>query len=308
MAINCTNITSWTPNDLERILFPILYILLCLFICGGNILTIVAVRRTPALRTVANMFVVSLAVADLMMGFLMVPMQSLLYIPSLSEIVERSKVVCIFNHMTYIISASLSIFFMMAIAFDRAIYIGYPLRYHTVWTVTRGKMVIIGGSFVSIIHGTVPIYYNNWNNCNICLNFRVLKAGYHIYILIVGFFLPSILTAVCYGYILKLAIQQQKETMRLEAPDARKRFGNDMKLVKLFMSVFGIFLACWIPNVIVMMVEQLTHAVPVIVIQIVTPLAVLNSGMNFIVYTVKNAGFRQAFYKILGFKCSVNPN
>ncbi|KAK6174208.1 hypothetical protein SNE40_017527 [Patella caerulea] len=74
MSTNCTNITTSSPSGLEVIVFPILYIVLCLFICGGNMLTIVAVCKTEVLGTIPNMFVVSLAIADLMIGGLVIPM------------------------------------------------------------------------------------------------------------------------------------------------------------------------------------------------------------------------------------------
>ncbi|XP_055958231.1 uncharacterized protein LOC130013562 [Patella vulgata] len=46
----------------------VIYILLIIFIVGGNILTIIAIWKTEVLRTVANVYVALLAFSDIIAG------------------------------------------------------------------------------------------------------------------------------------------------------------------------------------------------------------------------------------------------
>ncbi|KAK6174044.1 hypothetical protein SNE40_017390 [Patella caerulea] len=302
MSTNCTNITTSSPSGLEIIVFPILYIILCVFICGGNMLTIVAVCKTEVLRTIPNMFVVSLAIADLMIGGLVIPMQFLLYMPTLMDILDHSRIYCIFKYVTFTTSGTASVYFLMATAFDRAIYIGYSIHYETIMSTFRAKVVILVGWLISLNAGFIPAYYNNWDSCPICHAFIFLKMEFQVYIQCVAFFICFIIISVCYATILKIAAKQQKEILRLQIQEAKKMFEIEMKLVRMFMLVFGIFAICWTPNMIVLILKHLTNSVPRMMIHIVTPLCLLNSGMNFIVYAVKNPDFRRTFYKLMGFK------
>ncbi len=46
----------------------LLYVMILIFVCGGNLLVILAIKQTPALHTNTNIFVVNLAVADFLIG------------------------------------------------------------------------------------------------------------------------------------------------------------------------------------------------------------------------------------------------
>ncbi|KAK6169095.1 hypothetical protein SNE40_020213 [Patella caerulea] len=302
MSNACTDVKYSPPTSTEVVVFPILYILLCLFICGGNILTIVAVWKNTVLRTTPNMYVVSLAVADLMVGGLVIPMQICRYISSISETLDANKLFCVIKFVIFSTSVASSIFFMVAIAFDRALYIGYPLRYLEFATAAKARLVIIIGWLWSFILGTPHVYYNNWDTCKFCQASVFIKPNYQLYIQNASFFVAFVLTSICYGFILKIARKQQNQILQSQVPDAKKKFENDLKLVKLFLLVFVIFAVCWLPLVLAVTIDQITHSVPGIALFIVIPLCLLNSGMNFVVYAIKNADFRQTFYKILGFK------
>ncbi len=59
-----------TQNVASTIFTYLLLATTLILTCGGNTLVIVTVARTPSLRTVTNVLLVNLAVADLMMGLI----------------------------------------------------------------------------------------------------------------------------------------------------------------------------------------------------------------------------------------------
>ncbi|GFR73399.1 D(2) dopamine receptor [Elysia marginata] len=67
-----------------------------------------------------------------------------------------------------------------------------------------------------------------------------------------------------------------------------------MKSIKFFLTVFGVFLVCGTPTVVVMGLDY-HYSVPSTVYRFLTIIAVSNSGMNFIIYAAMNRQFRHAF-------------
>ena len=65
-----TTIENITLGNLgvTNIIVCCVYGLVMIFICGGNLVVILAIKRTPALHTNTNIFVVNLAVADFSIG------------------------------------------------------------------------------------------------------------------------------------------------------------------------------------------------------------------------------------------------
>ncbi|KAK6171425.1 hypothetical protein SNE40_019618 [Patella caerulea] len=302
---NTTDLMTW-----QNYVFIAINVVLTIFICSGNFLTIIAVWRTPVLRTVPNMYVTSLAVADFIAGAVIL-LQVPIFIPSVKHIVSDIKYLCLFRHVTFFVSVSMSVVSMVAIAFDRTIYISCPLRYMQLATTKRTWMVIVCMWIFSLLIGTMPFYYNNWKPCMNCSIFRVLKMEYQVYIQTSLFAFFCILTACCYGNILRIARRQQRQILEQTTRSRQShkpQLAQDLKLVKLFGLVFGVFFICYLPAIISVAGGHLGIYVPQMVTNITVPILVLNSGMNFVVYAVKNKDFRRAFVKMTCTKRSkINP-
>lgn len=99
---------------------------LLVFIVGGNILTILAVRFSRRLRAViSNLFILSLAISDMVVGFTL-PYHLAFYMGSnLGD--DRGW--CLLRFFLIILACCVSIWNLIAIAVDRYIAIVYPLHY-----------------------------------------------------------------------------------------------------------------------------------------------------------------------------------
>ena len=103
---------SW---DLKATFF-ILYSLIMTLAIAGNILVIVVIARTPAMRTVTNTFLVSLAVSDLCIASLNMPFQLLFYLQNEWTLGEP---ICKFSKYIQGVVIVASIFTLTGIAIDR---------------------------------------------------------------------------------------------------------------------------------------------------------------------------------------------
>jgi len=71
------------PDELDsrlRLLFIVLYVVIIVLALGGNLLVFLVVAVNRKLRTVTNTFILSLAVSDILIATLNMPVQLLYYV------------------------------------------------------------------------------------------------------------------------------------------------------------------------------------------------------------------------------------
>ena len=88
----------------------------------GNTLTLVAVWRTKQLQTIPNMYVTSLAVADILTGFLAV--LNVMLTVEISEELHYNKTLCVTEIFGSLALGGVSVTTMVTIAIDRYVVRG----------------------------------------------------------------------------------------------------------------------------------------------------------------------------------------
>ncbi|XP_041363163.1 adenosine receptor A3-like [Gigantopelta aegis] len=275
-------------------------LLIMLFICLGNLMTIVAVWLTPALRTIPNMYVVSLAVADFLTGAI-IPYFVLIWSPSFREALHENEQLCLFRMVLYLAFVVNSILCIVAIAFDRFLFIRFPLHYEMISSKEKAMVIIPVMWLSSAAFGSVPLFYNSFEEEG--CSYLVVPLNYYLFALFPLFLICSVLTAGFYGYIV---ITASWHSRRRRSTTTRWYHSTEWKSVKMFVVVFGVFFACWIPCFIIVIIIYLDSKGELEIdywtsnnFQFSVIPGFLNSGMNFLIYAYQNLQFRHAFAKLL---------
>ena len=116
--------------------------------------------------------------------------------------------------------------------------------------------------------------------------------------------ISSILTAIAYGLIVKVALNRnrfKRERNQITQTDESSK--NALKTIQFFMVVYGMFAIFTMPVFIFNVLSAILDRPVDLLLQALTLPLILTSGMNFFVLTVLNADFRSALKKTLAGLC-----
>jgi hypothetical protein len=124
-----------------------LLFIVCFLTLLGNVLVILAVYRETALHSATYYYIVSLAVADLCVGVIVIPLAICF------ELVTPSPFhfLCHLWHITDVGASTASILALCVIALDRYIAITSPIRYSRSFIARHSSIVIAAIWFCSAI-------------------------------------------------------------------------------------------------------------------------------------------------------------
>ncbi|XP_053109900.1 cholecystokinin receptor type A [Hemicordylus capensis] len=196
-------------KDLDQPVRILLYSVIFLLSVLGNTLVIIVLIRNKRMRTVTNIFLLSLAFSDLMLCFFCMPFT---LIPNLLHDFIFGSAVCKITSYFMGISVSVSTFNLVAISLERYSAICKPLQSRVWQTKSHALKVITTTWCLSFtIMMPYPIYsqlvpfttrYNSTANmCRANWPNKVTQQSWYIFQLLILFLIPGIVMMTAYGLI-----------------------------------------------------------------------------------------------------------
>ncbi|KAM6041124.1 adenosine receptor A3 isoform 1-T1 [Theristicus caerulescens] len=274
--------------------------LVALFATLGNILVIWVVKLNLTLQNTTLYFIVSLALADIAVGILVMP---LAIVVSLGISVHFYT--CLFMCCLMVVFTNASILSLLAIAIDRYLRVKLPTRYKLIITERRVWWALGLCWSVSLLVGLVPMF--GWNKREPSSDFlscqfsSVMRMDYMVFF---GFFtwtlVPLLIMCALYieiFYIIRTKLRQGTTNVR----GAGGFYGQEFKTAKSLALVLFLFAISWLPLCIINCVSYFYPKcqIPPHLMYLGILLSHANSAMNPIVYACKIKKFKHTYLLIL---------
>uniref|UniRef100_A0A8C2I749 Adenosine receptor A1 n=1 Tax=Cyprinus carpio TaxID=7962 RepID=A0A8C2I749_CYPCA len=274
----------------------------------GNVMVVWAVKINRSLRDTTFCFIVSLALADIAVGALVIPLAITISIGLQTHFYSCLLVAC-----TVLVLTQSSILALLAIAIDRYLRVKIPTSYKRVVTPRRAGIAVFVCWTVAFIVGLTPML--GWNNLQnlqrnnsligpdlivTCQFENVISMEYMVYFNFFGWVLPPLLfMLIIYSEIFYMIHKQLNKKVSSHS-EPNKYYDKELKLAKSLALVLFLFAVSWLPlhimNCITLFCPK--YEKPMFLIYIAILLTHGNSAVNPIVYAFRIKKFRTAFQRI----------
>lgn len=280
----------------------------------GNLLTVVALLRCQKLRVHATTaFVISLAVSDLLFSAINLPLTASRYV---HEEWTLGPTLCRVFPFFFYGNVAASLMNMVAITVNRYVLIschGYYTFIYSRINILLMVVVVWAFSFGMIlpplleVWGTLGLDRATFSCTILKLNGKSPKK----FLFIFGFLLPCIAIILCYSAIFYRVRQSRLNVQKHQATSSQKenciqssQRKEDIRLTKMMLTIFLSFLVCFLPLMLVNVVDDDVKFPTIHVVASV--LAWMSATINPFIYAFKNRQYQQAFKKLLCVEKSQN--
>ncbi|XP_060087795.1 5-hydroxytryptamine receptor 2A isoform X1 [Heteronotia binoei] len=305
---------------------------------AGNILVILAVSLEKKLQNAMNYFLMSLAIADMLLGFLVMPVSMLTILYGYAWPLPRN--LCAIWIYLDVLFSTASIMHLCAISLDRYIAIRNPIHHSRFNSRTKAFAKIIAVWTISVgISMPVPVF-GLQDDSKVFKNGSCLLADENFVLIgsFVAFFVPLAIMVITYFLTIK-ALQKEatlcmndfgsktkfasfsffpqsslssdkffQRSLSKELSTAGRRtiqsISNEQKASKVLGIVFFLFVVMWCPffitNVMAVICKKSCNEEVIEgLLNIFVWIGYLSSAVNPLVYTLFNKTYRSAFSRYI---------
>lgn len=288
------------PLPMHITLYMILGVAVILTVCG-NLLVIISIAYFKQLQTPTNYLVVSLAVSDLLLGFLVM-------FPSMIRCVESCwYFFCKVYMSSDVMLCTASILNLLFISLDRHYAVCHPLVYRRKISVNVVLIMILLSWSISAFIGLGMIFlkFNIWGIEEFYYNHIACEGGCVLFqsgmsstvSSVLSFYIPGI---IMLGVYLKIFLVARRQLCSIQNASCMRsvRISNtsQTKATKTLAIIMGAFLSFWTPFFVCNIIDPfISYLTPPALFETFVWVGYLNSTVNPIIYAFFYSWFRKAF-------------
>ncbi|XP_026075943.1 neuropeptide FF receptor 1 like 1 [Carassius auratus] len=303
---NCTLLPYYIHSAGMAVSYILSYLLVLLLCVVGNGLVCLVVIRNRNMRSVTNLFILNLAISDLLVGIFCVPTT---LIDSLISGWPFSQITCTMSNLIQGMSVSASVFTLVAIAVDRFMGIVYPFHHRLrpftaffaiifIWLLAFAIIFPSAATLTVIqLDDMYMVQDNQIYPLFVCFEDWARADMRRVYTLVIFFqvyLAPLGIISIMYGCIAAKLSNNLREN--------RVRSRRRMKVIKMLIMVAILFMVSWLPLWTLMLLadyqdldRQQIDFLSSYLFPVAHWLAFFNSGVNPIIYGFFNQNFRRGF-------------
>lgn len=296
----------------------------------GNLITIIALAKSPRLRNATSAFIINLCVADGLYLSFTLPLAASTFI---YKTWIYSNALCVIFPLLRYSNAAVSLFTIIAITVNRYVIIVHSKSYAKIYTKVSISIIIIFIWLLSFIILT-PTALGIWGKfafnpeVGTCTIVRVDGKSSKTFIYIMAFFLPSLVFLFCYSRIFYIVRQSEKKlnTRRGLKTDKRnawnklncmgknkegkvegkRKLSKDLKLLRVILVIFLAFIICYFPVIFVKLFKKEMSLPALNIIGYIG--AYCTACINPIIYVIMSKEYRRAYKELFVGSIKINSS
>ena len=290
-----SNHVAWT----ETVLFSVIN--LAAFF--GSLLVFFTMYRNQRLRTLTNMFVVALAVSDILISICCMPFTIATLIRGRWIFGEN---VCRFQGFALFTLALVSLLTMGIIAVSRYYCVVKPQKFLVLFNRRKIFMYIAGVWCAALVGSVLPLFFKKGGYTfqpakAFCMYTFDTNIAYTVFIECVYIATPLLLITFCYIKVFYTVSQSNQVFSNENNPQQLRANVEEAKVTKTLAAVMAGFAFCWLPICIIDYIDAVRGKTTLPRQAYLTYgfLAYLSSTINPVIYGAMNRHFRQEYIVIL---------
>ena len=267
----------------------------------GNLMTIIAVIKTKALRTGANIFIISLSVFDMMFVTMILPVR-------MSEVWNNAwilgKAYCSIHVIVGTLAVGGNVMSLSGTAVSRYLKIIHPKASSLIFGRKRYTSILVCGFLSVPALLLLPAITGIWGTFGysphtIDCTFLNDNSGYTPFMMACCIIIPIMSISFCYLRILCKVCSNRRKIQAARNADGQQQqstMREDLRYTRMMVFIFAVFLLSYTPYFINILIDPYAEDMT---IQFVTmALYWPSSCVNPVLYGLMNRNFRQVFINI----------